>query len=237
MIDRRLNYGRHLIARFLREARPYRRVLDLGAGRGDDLLAARRTEPAAELHAVEAHLPNVAALEGHGIRAHRLDIERDRLPFDDTAVDVVVANQILEHVKEVFWILHEVTRVLPIGGRLIVGVPNLASLHNRLLLLFGRQPTPIKVASAHIRGFTKPGLVGFLDDVFPCGYALRGSGGSNFYPFPATVARPLARALPGLAWGLFLHLEKRRSYGGEFLAFPGRHRLETNFFVGDYAVR
>ncbi|HET6521155.1 MAG TPA: methionine biosynthesis protein MetW [Geminicoccaceae bacterium] len=236
MIDRRENYGRHLIRRFLADARPYRRVLDIGAGGGDDLLAARAIEPAAALQAVEVHPPNVALLESHGVAVSRLDIERDRLPAQDGGIDVVIANQILEHTKEVFWILHEITRVLPVGGRLIVGVPNLASLHNRLLLLTGRQPTPIKTASAHVRGFTRRDLLGFLDEVFPGGYALRGHGGSNFYPFPALIARPLARALPGLAWGLFLHLEKRREYDGAFLAFPRLHRLETNFFVGKGAA-
>ena len=233
MIDRSLNYGRHLMRRFLEDAKPYRRVLDLGAGQGDDLLAARAIEPGAELLAVEAYPPNVALLESLGVAVGRLDIERDRLPAPDGGIDVVIANQILEHTKEVFWILHEITRILPVGGRLIVGVPNLASLHNRLLLLVGRQPTPIKTASAHVRGFTKRDLLGFLDEVFPGGYALRGHGGSNFYPFPALIARPLAYALPGLAWGLFLHLEKRREYDGEFLAFPHLHRLETNFFVGE----
>jgi SAM-dependent methyltransferase len=233
MIDRRENYGRHLIRRFLADARPYRRVLDIGAGKGDDLLAARAIEPGAALRAVEVHPPNVALLESHGVAVSRLDIERDPLPAPDGGIDVVIANQILEHTKEVFWILHEITRILPVGGRLIVGVPNLASLHNRLLLLAGRQPTPIRTASAHVRGFTKRDLLGFLDEVFPGGYALRGHGGSNFYPFPALIARPLAHALPGLAWGLFLHLEKRREYDGAFLAFPHLRRLETNFFVGE----
>ena len=53
----------------------------------------------------------------------------------------MIANQILEHTKEVFWIWHEIARVLAPQGQLILGVPNLASAHNRLLLLLGRQPT------------------------------------------------------------------------------------------------
>jgi hypothetical protein len=39
-------------------------------------------------------------------------------------------------------------------------------------------------------------------------------------------------ALPGMAWGIFLRLEKRRPYCGEFLEFPTRLKLETNFFLG-----
>ena len=71
-----------------------------------------------------------------------------------------------------------------------------------------------------------------LATVYPQGYVLRNFGGSNFYPFPPTLARPLATALPGMAWGIFLRLEKQRPYSREFLEFPIRADLETNFFVG-----
>jgi len=232
MIDRSLNYGRPIVRRFLEAARPFGEVLDIGAGKGEDLLGARAIEPACRLHAVEVHPPNVEVLRGHGVEVVGLDLERERLPFADGRIDVVIANQILEHTKEIFWIVHEIARVLRRGGHLILGVPNLASLHNRLLLLAGRQPSVIRSASAHVRGFTRHDLEGFLEDVFPGGFRRRAHAGANFYPLPPPLARPLARALPGLAWGLFLLLRKERDYRGEFLDFPGRARLETNFFTG-----
>jgi methylase of polypeptide subunit release factors len=45
MIDRSLNYGRPIVRRFLEAATPDQRVLDLGAGSGIDLLAARAVQP------------------------------------------------------------------------------------------------------------------------------------------------------------------------------------------------
>lgn len=235
MIDRSLNYGRPVVRRFLSDAGPYRRVLDIGAGVGADLVAARDVQPDCHLHAIEAHAPNVAELEQQGIEVSRLDLERDPMPFPDETIDVVIANQILEHTKEVFWIFHQIARVLAVGGHLILGVPNLASAHNRLLLLLGRQPSVIKTASAHVRGFTKPDLERFVDEVWPGGFRLRDHAGANFYPLPPALAKPLARALPSLAWGLFLRFEKTAPYHGEFLAFPARARLETNFHVGSAA--
>jgi len=232
MIDRALNYGRPVVRRFLEHARPYRSVLDIGAGTGVDLLAARAVEPAAALHAIEAFPPNVETLRRQDMAVTGLDLERDVFPFGDGAVDVVIANQILEHVKEVFWVFHEVTRVLRVGGSLIIGVPNLAALHNRILLAVGRQPSVIKTASAHVRGFTRHDLERFLEEVFPGGYAVRDHAGANFYPFPGPVAKPLAAVFPGLAWGLFLRLEKTREAGRAFLEFPATQRLETNFFTG-----
>lgn len=37
MIDRSLNYGRHHIKAFLESCLPFETVLDIGAGKGDDL--------------------------------------------------------------------------------------------------------------------------------------------------------------------------------------------------------
>jgi SAM-dependent methyltransferase len=232
VIDRSLNYGRHQIKRFLLSAGPYRTVIDLGAGQGDDLMLARSINIQADIHAVEVYPVYAARLSEKGIRVHNLNIEKDPLPFQDGAVDVVIANQVLEHVKELFWIFHEITRVLPIGGKMILGVPNLASLHNRILLAFGRQPSPLKNNSAHIRGYTKSDLLKFLESCFPGGFKLMQYGGSNFYPFPPVVARPLAKLFPNMAWGIFFLFEKQRAYKNEFLDFPVKEKLETNFYVG-----
>ena len=73
-----------------------------------------------------------------------VDIERNSLPFANEPLQVILSNQTLEHVKEIFWIFHEVSRVLKTNGYLIIAVPNLASLHNRLLLLLGMQPSCLK---------------------------------------------------------------------------------------------
>ncbi len=234
VIDRTLNYGRPLVHRFLAAAhrQPFRTVLDIGAGQGTDLMLARAVDSAAQLHAIEVFPPNQMELQRKGVIVHALNLEHDCFPFPSGSVDVVIANQVLEHVKEIFWIFHEVTRVLRVGGSVIIGVPNLASLHNRLLLMCGLQPTCLQNHSAHLRGYTKSDLLKFLELCFPGGYRLMQFGGSNFYPFPASVATPLARAFPNLAWGIFLRFEKQRAYEREFLNHPAQGELETNFYVG-----
>jgi SAM-dependent methyltransferase len=232
MIDRSLNYGRHLIYSFLQLSTPFNCVLDLGAGGGDDLMLAKSVNPEAHLLAVEAYAPNVERLRSQGINVFSANIERDALTVDDEECDVVIANQILEHTKEVYWIFHEISRVLPVGGKLIIGVPNLASLHNRILLLLGKQPSVLKTSSAHVRGFTKNDIIQFLESCFPNGYVLKSFGGSNFYPFPPIFAKPLATVFPTFAWGIFFLLQKVRSYNGEFLEFPIKQQLETNFWLG-----
>ena len=188
--------------------------------------------PTCQRYALEAYDEYAKILSEKGITVYAKNIERDIFPFEDGSIDVVIANQILEHTKELFWIFHEITRILPVGGKLIIGVPNLASLHNRLLLLLGKQPTPIQNNSAHVRGYTKGDILQFVGSVFPKGYELKAFGGGNFYPLPPLLARPLDRVLPTMAWGIFLLLEKQREYQREFLDYPIAQHLETNFYVG-----
>jgi len=232
MIDRSLNYGRDAIAHFLAETSPKHVVVDLGAGPGTDLLRTRETEPNARLVAIESDPKLIALLGKRGIESHALDIERDRLPLGDGEADAIIANQILEHTKDIFWVMHEATRVLREGGTLIVGVPNLASLHNRVLLAAGRQPSVIKTDSAHVRGFTNRDLTDFFESCFPGGYRLEGLRGANFYPLPSAFAKPMAKFFPTLAWGLMLRFVKTRAYKGGFLHRLDRAGFETNFYRG-----
>lgn len=232
MIDRSLNYGRQHIEAFLRQVLSCDLIVDLGAGGGTDLRIARKVHANAKLVAVESWPPYQLLLKKEGFEVFALDLERERLPFADQSVDAIVVNQVLEHCKDIFWIFSEITRVLKVDGCVIVGVPNLAALHNRFLLAIGRQPTQIKTASAHVRGYTKSDFLHFLESCFPSGYVMEGFGGGNFYPFPPAVAKPLAKLFPSAAWGIFMLFRKTKAYNGEFLKFPVEQQLETNFWLG-----
>jgi hypothetical protein len=83
-----------------------------------------------------------------------------------------------------------------------------------------------------VRGFTQQDLLNFLESCFPGVYLLKDFKGSNFYPFPPIIAKPLAKLLPNMAWGIFLLLEKKQIYNQEFLEYPVKERLETNFYLG-----
>lgn len=235
MIDRSLNYGRDVIAEFFEKIAPYQTVLDIGAGTGADLSAAITACPSATAYAVESFPANVQTLNAKGIQVRGVNVEREALPFENASLDVVMSNQTLEHVKEIFWIMHEASRTLKVNGHLIIGVPNLASLHNRLLLLLGMQPTCLQNDSAHVRGYTRHDVLKFFDRVFPGGYQLEAFDGSNFYPFPSWLAKPLAKLAPNNAWAIFFLLKKVKPYGSQFLDYPIQKELQTNFYLGDKA--
>lgn len=231
-VDHSESYGPRVIAKFARMLPPVSTAVDLGAGGGRDLGIIKSIHPGVRTIAIEAGQEYAESMRGKFDEVHVSDIERDKLPFADGSVDLIMANQVLEHTKEVFWIFHEVTRSLKVGGHFLFGVPNVASFHNRLLLLAGRHPTQHKMVSAHVRPFSRPDTELFLQSCFPGGYELVAFAGSQFYPFPAPVARLLAGTFPGAAFSIFFLIRKTRAYHDEFARYPARAQLETNFWTG-----
>ena len=230
-IDHRETYGRHVLERFVKDL-SVQSAVDLGAGTGTDLAIVKTIHPKCRTIAVEAMALYAGALQGRANEVIVADIEHDRLPFALESIDLVIANQVLEHTKEVFWIFDQTFRSLKIGGYFFVGVPNVASFHNRLLLLAGIHPTQHKLCSAHVRPFSKNDTAKFLSICFP-GCSIVRFGGAQFYPFPKTIARLLANAFPSLAFSIFFLIRKNSKYSGEFARYPRAATLETNFWCGE----
>ena len=206
-------------------------VLDVGCGEGADLLAVRQSlDPhPVRLCGLDSSAHHVRTLGAKGVETRLVDVEKDPFPFPDGAFDLVIANQVLEHAKEIFWILSEISRVLKKGGHLLVGVPNLAALHNRLFLLAGKQPVCLRNFGPHVRGFTAGDLRALLhaNGVF----TVLDVKGSHVHPFPPAVGRLLARAFPGLSTSVFLRA-RRNDVPHLFGALLESIRLETNFYRG-----
>ncbi len=228
-----LNFGREIIAEWSAAAFPPAAssepvsVLDLGCGRGDDLVNVRNAlgTRATRLYGIEAWGPSREGARGRGIEAVDVNLENGVYPFPDASMDLIIANQIIEHTKEIFWIFSECGRLLKTGGLIIVGVPNLASLHNRILLLFGDQPSSIELLGPHVRGITVAGFRRFIeaDGIF----RIEQVRGSNFYPLPPALSRLLSAALPRLSVSLFFLIRKTPG-AGRFDPLASRF-YETNY--------
>lgn len=249
-----LNYGRHIIREWGAEFLGQRverdtagkltlRIFDLGCGYGTDLLNVQsdfRANLSADrdvelqMYGLESFEPHIEACQKNNIQLYNVDIEHAKYPGGDAFYDLVIANQILEHTKEIFWIMAETARVLQPGGRFLVGVPNLASLHNRILLLFGQQPTAQQSLSAHVRSFTKPDFKRFAET--GGFFRLLDVRGSNFYPFGESISRPLARWFPRMAWGIFFLLERTDKQGSFLECLEGDDNfLETPYYGSSQA--
>jgi SAM-dependent methyltransferase len=68
------------------------------------------------------------------------NLDEHDLPFDDGTFDFVVMLMVLEHVFNPFHAVRELRRVCKTTGQVVIGVPNIASIKNRLSLLLGRMP-------------------------------------------------------------------------------------------------
>ena len=231
-VDKSLNYGRDQIKSFLSKDMQIKSILDIGAGKGDDLLIYKNFFNPKKMYSIELYEPNIQILQSLGIENFKINPENQRIPLDGEYIDLISTNQFLEHTKEIFYIFHEITRVLKKDGYLVISIPNLASLHNRLLLSLGRQPTSIKINSAHVRGFTYHGFLSFLEEIYPKGYELLGLKGANFYPFSPFIAKKLAYLFPKSSWGMVFLFKKMKEYNNEFICHPQEKNYETNFYYG-----
>ena len=112
-------------------AEPGLRVLDVGAGTGD--LAAAALAAGAEVTAVDPD-PDMLALARE--RAPRARLGRAGLPvlpFADAAYDVVLANFVVNHVREPRAGVRELARVAAPGGRVAVTIwPSGQNVQSRL---------------------------------------------------------------------------------------------------------
>jgi SAM-dependent methyltransferase len=133
------------IADFVRGLGRAERALDLGAGDGrlTGLIDARELTGAdvstVALERARRRLPATVDL---------VELEPDApLPFADSAFDLVLCAETVEHVRDVQLLLSEIRRVLRPGGRLALTTPASAPLV--------RPPDPL---SPHLRLFTKRSL-------------------------------------------------------------------------------
>lgn len=110
------------------------RILDLGYLAGRDMLPLLRA--GWDCHGIEISPRACAEATKRGIKAVQYDLNKG-IPFDDEFFNVVWAAEIIEHLLDTDLLLNECHRVLREDGVLLISTPNLASLINRVRLLFG----------------------------------------------------------------------------------------------------
>ncbi|MEX2010523.1 MAG: class I SAM-dependent methyltransferase [Parcubacteria group bacterium] len=94
----------------------------------------------------------------------------EQIPFDKNTYDVVFLGEILEHVYDTHQAISEVKRVLKTEGLLVLTVPNVMNLRDRIRALFGILPRHLSGylksdphLLEHIRHFNKTSLQDLLE--------------------------------------------------------------------------
>jgi ubiquinone/menaquinone biosynthesis C-methylase UbiE len=120
-------------------------LLDVPAGEG--ALAARLIATGFEVSCCDLY-PEIFRLAGVGIRQG--DLNGD-LPFDNHSFDFVTCLEGLEHIENPQQAIREFARVLRAGGTVIVSIPNILNIEERLKwLLYGYTSHFKPMTRAHV---------------------------------------------------------------------------------------
>ena len=173
-------------------------MLDVGCGIGDRTVrvANRFNIDMRNTYGVEYEEQRVIDCR-KTFNAEKIDLETDDLPYGDNTFDLVICNQVLEHLKNYKKVIADLIRVTKKGGYIAVGIPNLAHLINRIYLLFGIQPMCIHLDSSHVRSFTHKSFVKMLASLQAV--KLIDCKGASMYPLPLIIAKFLAKHFVGLS--------------------------------------
>lgn len=145
--------------RIIRDARRFtdssgeKKLLDIGCFDGT---LGSQFLPEWQVYGVEGDRQACLAANEKGVRAVPHDLEKG-LPFESGLFDCVIAAEIIEHVYDTDFFLQEIKRVLKNNGVLVMSIPNMACLSNRIKMLLGGYPRYAEYragGAGHIRVYT-----------------------------------------------------------------------------------
>jgi len=137
------------------------RVLDLGCGAGANTLALFGNQRDVSVVGLDIAHPSAVVYRSRTGRPAVVGAG-EALPVAAGSVDLVVCNDVLEHLVDPDTLMEEIRRILRPGGHLVLSTPNLAAWFNRLALLAGVQPAFSEVSFRRIFGRPGSDVVGHL---------------------------------------------------------------------------
>jgi SAM-dependent methyltransferase len=116
------------------------KLLDIGCWGGAALKTMGVLEKFDEVYGVDLIDESVQKAKALGIKCTSCDLNIDSLPYPDKTFEVVTCLAVIGQVFDPYHVLREIHRVLKTDGLVIINVPNVASMANRIRILFGRIP-------------------------------------------------------------------------------------------------
>ncbi len=200
----------------------FKRILDVGCGDGS--FSKKLGNSSVTIYGIEIAKKAVEKARQKGIKAFRINVDNQSLPFKTAFFEAVYCGEILEHLFDPDHLLSEVHRVLKTKGTLVITTPNLSWWLNRLVLLLGFQPYLTEVSlrhnvgkfqakpndiSGHIRSFTHKALKELLKlHHFKILKSLGNSVGKSL-PLPVSLVENLFSLIPSLSHSNIIISEKR----------------------------
>lgn len=157
-------WSRREIAPLLPAEAP-RRILEIGCSSGATLAWLKGRYPQAETVGLEGFASMLEQVSQNADRAVIHDLEQP-LPADLGRFDLILALDVLEHLRDPADVLKRLVPLLESGGRVIVSVPNL-SHHSVVRDLIFRRRFAYQEAGimdrTHLRWFTESSAVGLMN--------------------------------------------------------------------------
>jgi len=176
-------------------------LLGLGCGLGELTYQVSKKAEAGNVIGIDMDDRLRDAYKGR-IKLIRCDLN-NRIPLQDQSIDIISADQIIEHLSNTDLFVEEIFRVLKPGGYAVIGTENLASLYNLFALVLGKQAfsqfissrywlgnpftphykKPVRKGMFHIQVFTIQGLRDICEFYHLKVERVRGIGYFPFLPF------------------------------------------------------
>lgn len=184
-------------------------ILDIGFFRGDLVTKRFKKNKNSQIYGVDIDAKAISSAKDLGIITKKYNIEKG-LPYKSDFFDIVVANQIIEHLIDIDLFVKEIFRVLKPYGYVVVSTENLSSWHNIFALVLGWQAfsqhistkiyignpmrlTQGEASDIHNKIFTLRGLKDLFNTY---NFKIEGAFGAGYYPMPGILGRILAKLDP-----------------------------------------
>jgi ubiquinone/menaquinone biosynthesis C-methylase UbiE len=128
------------------------RMLDLGCGFGGLSILIASYLGASDVYGIDIEQRRIEVSKLRGVKAFKCDLETDKFPFPDEYFQLVTTFSVLDHIT--YWdnVMMETHRCLERGGYFIVSTTNLASVFDRIALLFDFQPRHVEFSRRKVFG-------------------------------------------------------------------------------------
>jgi ubiquinone/menaquinone biosynthesis C-methylase UbiE len=184
-------------------------LVDIGGYDGTYSLIAGKSVGAGKVYCIDHDETALRRAKKRGLIPVKADLNGE-IPIPSELADIIVCNQVIEHVAKTDVLIQEIFRILKPGGQAIICTPNLASWHNIVALGLGYQPFSMQISDAyylgnrlhpeygqrineeqaHLRVFTHYSLA---DLCTKYGFTPVRQDGVGFYPFYGRTAETFAR--------------------------------------------
>ena len=163
---------------------PSSEVIDLGCGDGKFSNKVKEKIGNETIVGVDLCINSLEKAEKKGLVVKKVDLD-NTFPFKNNVFDVIVSNQVIEHLIYPVKFMKEVYRLLKPGGYALISTENLSSWDNIFALILGHTPFSMEFdcglrkignplsphnnevlenyVNSHVRIFTQHGLVELME--------------------------------------------------------------------------